>query len=98
MASAGKKRLKLSHLIRIAQWLFLKLLPGFICRRGDHKAIATKMAAYFQEFLRTNYYLNPRMSREELIDTLSRKSGVAPEHTSSLLDALDKLPNAKNNR
>lgn len=74
---------------------FSETIARLYMQEGDHKAIATKMAAHFQEFLRTNYYLNPRMSREELIDTLSRKSGVAPEHTSSLLDALDKLPNAK---
>lgn len=74
---------------------FSETIARLYMQDGDHKVIATKMAAHFQEFLRTNYYLNPRMSREESIDALSRKSGVAPERTASLLDALAKLPNAK---
>ena len=74
---------------------FSETIARLYMQEGDHKAIATKIAAHFQEFLRTNYYLNPNMNREEWIETLSRKSGVAAQRTASLLDALAKLPGAK---
>lgn len=74
---------------------FSETIARLYMQEGDHKAIALKMAAHFQEFIRTNYYLTANISHPEMVSTLSRKSGVSEESTKMLLDALDKLALAK---
>jgi len=74
---------------------FAETIARLYMQDGDHKTIALKMAHHFQEFIRTNYYLNSNMSRDEMINVLSRKSGVSVEHTRSLLMAIDKLTQAR---
>jgi len=75
---------------------FSETIARLYMQEGDHKAIALKMTAHFHEFLRTNYYLNANMSRNNLINALSSKSGVSESNTRALFNAMDKLTNAVN--
>lgn len=74
---------------------FSETIARLYMTEGNHKSIAQKMATHFQEFVRTNYYLNAHIRNEELVSALSRKSGVEEAHTRSLLAAINKLENAR---
>lgn len=53
-------------------------------QKKDNKNIADKMIAYFNEFVRNQYFLNTNHTNSEFITTLSRKSGVPQDRVESL--------------
>ena len=50
--------------------------------------ISEKMATYFNENIRNNYFLNTNLVNDEFITTLSRKSGVPRDKVESLYRAM----------
>ena len=74
---------------------FSETIARLYMQEGNHKAIALKMVTHFQEFLKTNYYLDANINRHDLVLALSRKSGVSEDDTRSLFVAIDKLAMAR---
>jgi hypothetical protein len=57
-------------------------------QKKDNKNIAEKMIAYFNEFVRNQYFLNTNHPTSEFITTLSRKSGVPQDMVDALYRAI----------
>lgn len=55
---------------------FTETIGRLYLQNKNNKNIADKMIMYFNEHVRNHYYLNTSNINEELINTLSRKSGV----------------------
>ena len=47
------------------------------------------MISYFNEYIRSNYFLHANAGSDEFIKALSRKSGVSLEKTTSLYHAIN---------
>jgi hypothetical protein len=58
-------------------------------QKKDNKNIAEKMIAYFNEFVRNQYFLNTNHTNNEFITTLSRKSGVPQDKVEALYKAIE---------
>ena len=67
---------------------FTETIARLYLQQNDNKNIADKMITYFNEYIRANYFLHPNMGSEDFIKTLSRKSGVSLEKTTSLYHAI----------
>lgn len=63
---------------------FTETVGRLYLQKKDNKNIAEKMATYFNEFIRNNYFLNTSLVNEEFITTLSRKSGVQRDKIEAL--------------
>ena len=63
---------------------FTETVGRLYLQKKDNKNIAEKMATYFNEFIRNNYFLNTSLVNEEFVTTLSRKSGVERDRIEAL--------------
>jgi hypothetical protein len=63
---------------------FTETVGRLYLQKKDNKNIAEKMATYFNEFIRNNYFLNTSLVNEEFVTTLSRKSGVQRDKIEAL--------------
>ncbi|MEO6668626.1 MAG: DUF4350 domain-containing protein [Ferruginibacter sp.] len=68
---------------------FTETIARLYLQQNDNKNIADKMITYFNEYIRSNYYLHSNMGSDDFIKTLSRKSGVSLEKTTSLYHAIN---------
>lgn len=57
----------------------------------NNRDIADKLIVYFMENVRTHYYLQTNHIHSELIQALSRKSGVSVAETRNLFDLIHKI-------
>jgi hypothetical protein len=55
---------------------FAKTIGRLYFHYGDHKNVAVKKIAHFQEFTRSRFHLNMQNVNEGLLDQLAEKSGV----------------------
>ena len=69
--------------------LFTETIARLYLQKKDNKNIAEKMITYFNEYVRSNYFLNANAGSNDFIQALSRKSGVSFENTISLYRAID---------
>ena len=67
---------------------FTETIGRLYLQKKDNKNIAEKMATYFNENIRNNYFLNTNLVNDEFITTLSRKSGVPRDKVESLYRAM----------
>jgi hypothetical protein len=67
---------------------FTETIARLYLQEHDNKNIADKMITYFNEFIRSNYYLQLNTGDPEFISILSRKSGVPPENVRTLFEAI----------
>lgn len=67
---------------------FAEAIAGLYMNEKDNKLIAEKMITYFNEFLRTKYFITGNIHDPAYADTLSRKTGVPQETTAALTDAI----------
>ena len=67
---------------------FTETIGRLYLQKKDNKNIAEKMSAYFNEYVRNNYFLNTNTINDDFITSLSRKSGVAREKTDALYRAM----------
>ena len=67
---------------------FTETIGRLYLQKKDNKNIAEKMSAYFNEYVRNNYFLNTNTINDDFITSLSRKSGVAREKTDALYRAI----------
>lgn len=68
---------------------FTETIARLYFQQNDNKNIADKMITYFNEFVRTNYFLYGHTGSDEFIRSLSRKSCVSLELTTSLYRTID---------
>ncbi|MFT3908209.1 MAG: hypothetical protein QM737_02190 [Ferruginibacter sp.] len=68
---------------------FTETVARLYLQKNDNKNIADKMITYFNEYIRSNYFLHVNAGSDEFIKTLSRKSGVSLESTTALYRAIN---------
>jgi hypothetical protein len=68
---------------------FTETIGLLYLQKKDNKNIAEKMCAYFNEYIRNNYFLNTSTVNDDFITTLSRKSGVERGKVESLYRAIN---------
>jgi len=73
---------------------FAEAIAGLYLNQKDNQAIADKMILYFNEYVRTNYFIQANTNTTEYTETLSRKSGVQKELVQNLSLHIHKLQNA----
>jgi hypothetical protein len=67
---------------------FAEAIAGLYLSKKDNKVVAEKMITYFNEHVRTKYFLNMHINDSSYADILSRKSNVAMDTTKQLTDAI----------
>jgi hypothetical protein len=75
----GKRRQRIVPVIKPVQnssVAFAEAIAGLYLKEKNNKSIAEKMITYFNEYIRTRYFLNTGHVNNEFIEALSRKSGV----------------------
>ena len=72
---------------------FAEAIAGLYLSKKDNKVVAEKMITYFNEHVRTKYFLNIHVQDDSYADVLSRKSGVPIEITNQLTAAIKKANN-----
>jgi len=70
---------------------FTETIAMLYLQQKDNKNIADKTISYFNEHIRNNYYLNTNLTNNEFIETLSKKSGVPLEQTTSLYNTINQI-------
>ena len=74
---------------------FVSTLGNLYFQRADHKNLAQKKIVFFQDFLRSRYYLDARLSGEEYIKVVAHKTGNSEIATSLLFDLIKKAQEKK---
>ena len=67
---------------------FTETIARLYLQQKDNRNIADKMVTYFNEFIRSNYFIPGTPGTEEFAHALSRKSGVPLDDTVSLYRAI----------
>lgn len=67
---------------------FTETIARLYLQKKDNKSIADKMIAYFNEFVRSHYYLQVATGTEEFRIALSRKSGLPLEQVNLLYGSI----------
>jgi hypothetical protein len=73
---------------------FTEAVAGLYLAEKNNKNIADKMISYFNEYVRTHYFLNIHSTNTEFITTLSKKSGVEFDKVQSLYYAIQQISKA----
>ncbi len=71
--------------------VFAEAIAGLYLANKDNKVVAEKMITYFNEHVRTKYFLNMHVSDASYADLLSRKSAVPIDITKQLTDTIIKV-------
>lgn len=67
---------------------FAEAIAGLYLNEKDNKLIAEKMITYFNEFLRTKYFITGNIHDPAYADMLSRKTGAPQETTAALTNTI----------
>ncbi len=67
---------------------FAEAIAGLYLSKKDNKVVAEKMITYFNEHVRTKYFLNIHINDSSYADILSRKSAVPIDITKQLTDSI----------
>jgi hypothetical protein len=67
---------------------FAEAIAGLYLSNKDNKVVAEKMITYFNEHVRTKYFLNIHINDSSYADILSRKSAVSIDITKQLTDTI----------
>lgn len=70
---------------------FTETIARLYLQKKDNKNIADKMIMYFNEFIRTHYFLPVNPGSKEFVQALSRKSGVPLIQAESLFNAIHQV-------
>ncbi len=71
---------------------FAEAIAGLYLSKNNNRVIADKIITYFNEHIRTKYFINKANNEDSFADILSRKSGVPVELTNKI-DTLIKVIN-----
>ncbi|GAA4302329.1 DUF4350 domain-containing protein [Compostibacter hankyongensis] len=64
---------------------FVRTIGNVYFNHGDNRGIARKKIGYFDDFLRTAFYLSPALPAETLAPELARRSGLSEDGIRQLL-------------
>jgi hypothetical protein len=67
---------------------FAEAIAGLYLSKKDNKIIADKIITYYNEQVRTKYYITIQVNDNSYADVLSRKSGVSLENTTKLANTI----------
>ena len=67
---------------------FAEAIAGLYLSKKDNKVIADKIITYFNEQVRTKYFININVNDSSYADVLSRKSAVSYETTKQLTNSI----------
>lgn len=70
---------------------FVQTLGRLYYDRRDHKNLATKMGAYFLEYVRSTYKLPTHTLNDEFIKSLHFKSGRPVEEVAAIINAINEV-------
>ena len=90
----SKRRQRVVPVIKLVEnssIAFAEAIAGLYLNKKDNKLIADKMITYFNEHLRTKYFLNINVQDADYADMLSRKSGVPIEITQPLVENIKQV-------
>jgi len=73
---------------------FTEAVAALYLAEKNNKNIADKMISYFNEHVRTHYFLNVHAGNTDFITSLSKKSGVPMESVQALYNAIEKIGSA----
>lgn len=76
--------------------LFAETIGRLYLQRKNNKKISEKMITYFYEYLRRKYFINTSVINQELLNSLSGKSGISSEETKYLFDLIEKINQQEN--
>lgn len=68
---------------------FTETIARLYLQQKDNKNLSDKMIAYFNEHIRSHYFLTSTPGSEDFLNSLSRKSGVSLEKTTALYKAIN---------
>lgn len=70
---------------------FVKTIGRLYYDKGDHTNLATKMAAYFLEHLRSNYKLPAAMLSDDFVEKVQVKTGVPGAEIANIVTTINQL-------
>ena len=70
---------------------FTEAVAALYLAEKDNKNIADKMISYFNDHVRTHYFLNAHAGNSDFIHSLSKKSAVPLESVQALYNAIEKI-------
>ena len=70
---------------------FVSTLGNLYFQRGDHKNLAMKKITFFQDTLRSRYYLDLRQPDEDQIKAVARKTGNSEITTALLFGMIEQM-------
>lgn len=95
----GKRKQRIIPVIQPLQntsITFTQAIAGLYMADRNNKNMAEKMITYFNEFIRTRYFLNTQAVNKNFTVSLSKKSGVSPEAVQSLYNAIEQVQLSQN--
>ncbi len=75
---------------------FTETVGRLYLQKKDNRHIAEKMITYFYEHLRNKYFISTANINDELVNSLSGKSGVSKENTQQLFSLIKEIHEAEN--
>lgn len=72
---------------------FAEAVAGLYLKEKNNKTIAEKMINYFNESVRTRYFLNTNVINNDFLNALSKKSGVPFKTTETLYRTIQQVGN-----
>ena len=94
----GKRKQRIVPVVKPVQntsIAFTEAVAALYLVEKNNKNIADKMISYFNEFIRTRYFLNIHTVNADLITVLSKKSGVEHDKVQSLYYAIQQIGTAE---
>ena len=90
----GKRRQRIVPIIKPVQnssVAFAEAIAGLYLKEKNNKIIADKMITYFNEYIRSRYFLNTNIANHDFLMALSRKSGVVLNKTETLYRTMQQV-------
>ena len=90
----GKRRQRIVPVIKPVQnssVAFAEAIAGLYLKEKNNKTIAGKMITYFNEYIRSRYFLNTNVINSDFLTALSRKSGVAFDKIETLYRTMQQV-------
>lgn len=94
---AGKRKQRIVPVINPVEntsIAFTEAVAGLYLSEKNNKNIAEKMISYFNEYIRTRYFLHMHPVTNDLLVSLSKKSGVELPQVVALYELVQQIPQA----
>ena len=73
---------------------FTEAVAALYLAEKNNRNIAGKMIGYFNDHVRTHYFLNVHAGNKDFINSLSKKSGIQLESVQALYNAMERIESA----